>query len=341
MNRVFFGDALDGLKLLADESIDTCVTSPPYYKLRDYGVSGQIGLEETPEQYIERLVQVFREVRRVLKNNGTLWVNIGDSYSVSGKGSANYPDNAKKYKQGTNRGSVIKPLQVTKVNGLKPKNLIGIPWMLAFALRDDGWYLRQDIIWAKPNPMPESVKDRCTKSHEYIFLFSKSSQYYFDDEAIAEPVKESTLKRLAQPNIENQKGSYTPSKANGAMKAAAPRYGGKKYTENPDVFYRTKSSHIYDYRPKRKKRDVWTVSTQPYKGAHFATFPEALITPCILAGTKEGGTVLDPFCGTGTALMVANKFGRNAIGIELNEEYEQLIKARVGLYDRIGKQVNR
>ena len=222
------GDALSVLKTLEDESVNCCVTSPPYYNLRDYGVNGQIGLEETPEEYIQKLVEIFRQVRRVLTKDGTLWVNIGDSYAGSGKGASNYPDNAKKYKQGTNKGSVGTFLTKTVSADCKPKDLIGIPWMLAFALRADGWYLRSDIIWAKNNPMPESVKDRCTKSHEYIFFLTKSPKYYFDDEAIAEPVKESTIKRLSEQNLENQKGSYTPSKANGAMKASAPRYGGKK-----------------------------------------------------------------------------------------------------------------
>ena len=322
------GDALSVLKTLEDESVNCCVTSPPYYNLRDYGVNGQIGLEETPEEYIQKLVEIFRQVRRVLTKDGTLWVNIGDSYAGSGKGASNYPDNAKKYKQGTNNGSVGSYLSKTASSDCKPKDLIGIPWMLAFALRADGWYLRSDIIWAKNNPMPESVKDRCTKSHEYIFFLTKSPKYFFDDEAIAEPVKESTILRLSEPNLENQKGSYTPSKANGTMKAAAPRYGGKKYTENPDMFYRTKSGRAYDFRPKRKKRDVWTVSTQPYKGAHFATFPPRLIEPCILAGCPENGVVLDPFAGSGTTGMVARQHGRNFILIELNAEYVKLCEER-------------
>ncbi len=328
MKMIIQGDALGVLKLLEDESVNCCVTSPPYYNLRDYGVDGQIGLEATPEEYIQKLVEIFREVRRVLKKDGTLWVNIADSYAGSGKGASNYPDNAKKYKQGTNKGSVGSYLSKTVSADCKPKDLIGIPWMLAFALRADGWYLRSDIIWAKNNPMPESVKDRCTKSHEYIFFLTKSPKYYFDDEAIAEPVKDSTIKRLSQPNLENQNGSYTPSKANGAMKAAAPRYGGKKYTENSDAFYRIKSGHLYDFRPKRKKRDVWTVSTQPYKGAHFATFPPKLIEPCILAGCPEGGIVLDPFAGSGTTGRVAQQHGRDFILIELNEEYVKLCEER-------------
>lgn len=334
-NTVIFGDALSGLKLLPDESVDTCITSPPYFNLRDYGKAGQIGIESTIDEYIEKLVIVFREVRRVLRADGTLWVNIGDSYAGSGKGSSNYPSNAKKYKQGSNRGSVGYYLPCIVPANTKPKDLIGVPWMLAFALRADGWYLRQDIIWQKPNPMPESVKDRCTKSHEYIFLLSKRPRYYFDSEAIAENVTESSMKRYNQ-NILGQKGSErVPGKSNGNMKAALPRYGGKKYTEDPDLFYRTKSGNAYDLRPKRNKRDVWTVSTKPYKGAHFATFPDTLITPCVLAGSREGGVVLDPFCGTGTTLMVANKYGRNGVGIELNESYEQLIKDRVGEFKRI------
>lgn len=325
---IIHGDALGTLKLLEDESVNCCVTSPPYYNLRDYGVDGQIGLESTPEEYIQKLVEIFREVRRVLTKDGTLWVNIGDSYAGSGKGASNYPDNAKKYKQGTNKGSVGSYLPKTVSADCKPKDLIGIPWMLAFALRADGWYLRSDIIWAKNNPMPESVKDRCTKSHEYIFLLTKSPKYYFDDEAIAEPVKDGTIKRLSQPNLENQNGSLTPSKGNGAMKAVALRYGGKKYTENPDKFYRTKSGNAYVFRPKRKKRDVWTISTQPFKRAHFATFPPKLIEPCVLAGCPEGGIVLDPFAGSGTTGMVARQHGRDFILIELNEEYIKLCEER-------------
>lgn len=324
------GDALSVLKTLDDESINCCVTSPPYYNLRDYGVDGQIGLEETPEEYIQKLVEIFREVRRVLKKDGTLWVNIADSYAGSGKGRVKggvaKRETFGKVQSG-NAGSINGILKKTVPDNCKPKDLIGIPWMLAFALRADGWYLRQDIIWAKPNPMPESVKDRCTKSHEYIFMFSKSPRYYFDGEAIAEPTAESTNKRMAQ-DISKQAGSFTPSKSNGKMKAVAPRYGGKKYTETPDKFYRTKSANAYDYRPKRNKRDVWTITTKPYKGAHFATFPPDLIEPCILAGCPENGIVLDPFAGSGTTGMVAKKHRRNFVLIELNEEYVKLCEDR-------------
>lgn len=238
-------------------------------------VDKQIGLEETPEQYIERLVAVFHEVKRVLKDEGTLWVNIGDSYAGSGKGAAQYPENAQKYLQKTNKGSVGQSA-ICSVNGvgggIKPKDLIGIPWMIAFALRADGWCLRQDIIWHKPNPMPESVTDRCTKAHEYIFLLSKQPKYYFDHEAMLEEA---------------------------------------------------------DASGKRNKRDVWTVTTKPIKEAHFATFPMDLITPCVLAGSRTGGNVLDCFCGSGTTGVVALTNGRNFIGIELNPEYIKIAEDRI------------
>lgn len=306
------GDALSVLKTLDDESVDCCVTSPPYYNLRDYGVDGQIGLENSPEEYIQKLVEIFREVRRVLKKDGTLWVNIADSYAGSGKGRVKGGiakiETFSKTQRG-NYGTINGILQKTECSSCKAKDLIGIPWMLAFALRADGWYLRQDIIWAKPNPMPESVRDRCTKSHEYIFMLSKSPRYYFDNEAIKEPVASNTVKRMS-------------------VGTNAPRYGGKKYTETPDKFHRTKSGNMYDYRPKRNKRDVWTVTTKPFKGAHFATFPPDLIEPCVLAGCPVGGTVLDPFAGSGTTGMVAKQHGRDFVLIELNEEYIKLCEDR-------------
>jgi DNA modification methylase len=324
---ILHGDALTVLKTLESESVDMCVTSPPYFGLRDYGVDGQIGLEDTPEQYISRLVDVFREVRRVLRDDGTLWLNIGDSYNGSQKGSGGTGKISAK--QNSNKGANYayggKPLKMD-IKGLKAKDLIGIPWMLAFALRADGWYLRQDIIWAKPNPMPESVRDRCTKSHEYIFLLSKSPRYYFDAEAIAEPVADTTIKRLSQ-DVENQMG-YDRAHGGKNMKAVPPRYGGNKYTACPDVFSRTKSGNAYDFRSHRNKRDVWTVSTQPYSGAHFAVFPPKLITPCILAGCPEGGTVLDPFFGSGTTGEVAARLMRKWIGIELNAKYIEIAKRR-------------
>ena len=314
-------NCINGLKQMDSESVNCCVTSPPYWGLRDYGVDGQLGLEATPEEFVLKLVEIFREVKRVLKDDGTLWLNLGDSYAGSGKGIG--PDHGK---------GVFTDNNISKTNwkavNLKSKDLVGIPWMVAFALRADGWYLRQDIIWAKTNPMPESVTDRCTKNHEYIFLFSKSPHYYYDAEAIAEPVTGSTMKRLSQ-NIKDQSGSErVPGKTNGNMKAAAPRYGGKKYSENPEVFNRTKSGNAYEYRPMRNKRSVWTVSTQPFKEAHFATYPPKLIEPCILAGCPKDGIVLDPFMGSGTTAMVAGQLQRNYIGFELNPEYVEIAEKR-------------
>lgn len=281
MSKILQGDAATRLKELPDESVDLCVTSPPYYQLRDYGVERQIGLESSVEEYIGRLVEVFDEVRRVLKKDGNLYINIGDSYAGSGKGAANYPENATKYKQGTNKGLLGSGIGATRGEGVKPKNLIGIPWKLAFALQAKGWYLREDIIWAKPNPMPESVRDRCTRSHEYIFHLTKSSHYYYDAAAISEPSAESMMQH----------------KVKQAIAGKLPRYCGKKYTESPEQFYRTKSGHAYDYRPRRNKRDVWTVTTKPCREAHFATFPLALIEPCILAGSPWGGGSPRPVCG--------------------------------------------
>lgn len=327
VNSIYNGDALKILKTIPSESINCCVTSPPYYGLRDYGVDGQIGLEESPEQYVAKMVEVFSEVKRVLRKDGTLWLNLGDSYAGSGMGAANYPDCITK-KQLSNTGSTTVKGRGGRIYDLKPKDLIGIPWRVAFALQADGWYLRQDIIWAKPNPMPESVTDRCTKSHEYIFLLSKSRQYYFDAEAIKEPVALSTIDRMSQA-IELQKGSPVPGKTNGNMNAVAPRYGGKKYTESPEVFNRTKSGNPYAFRPYRNKRSVWTVTTKPYKGAHFATFPLDLITPCILAGCPKGGIVLDPFMGSGTTAKVAKDCLRNYVGIEINPDYIELAEKRI------------
>ena len=281
-------------------SAQMCVTSPPYFGLRDYGHPGQLGLEATPDEYIAAMVEVFRCVRDVLADDGTLWLNIGDSYV----GSANNGGTTSKTMQGT-QAATGKTLPAKRGEGLKQKDLIGIPWMLAFALRADGWYLRQDIIWHKPNPMPESVRDRCTKAHEYVFLLSKSERYYFDGEAIMEPVAASTVERLSQPTLQQQEGSCrVPGKTNGNMKAVG----------------RT---------DKRNRRSVWTVATQPYKGAHFATFPPALIEPCILAGSRPGDIVLDPFMGSGTTAAVALQHGRQYLGCELNPAYQPLQQERI------------
>jgi site-specific DNA-methyltransferase (adenine-specific) len=275
------------------------VTSPPYFGLRDYGHAGQIGLEATPDAFVAKLVEVFREVRRVLRDDGTLWLNLGDSYARNpAKGQHKPGDNGKQayiYDNGGGRASS------TSLPGLRDKQLIGIPWRVAFALQADGWYLRQDIIWHKPNPMPESVRDRCTKAHEYVFLLSKGPRYYFDAEAIKEP-------------------GVVPAGTKGA-KGSAERAGQKGVNARPPEY------KIYD--GTRNRRSVWTVTTKPYSGAHFATFPPDLIEPCILAGAPLGGTVLDPFGGSGTTAGVAVKHGRKAILCELNPEYAALIPQRV------------
>ena len=323
-NEIYHGDALQVLQTLPDESVDCIVTSPPYFALRDYNVDGQIGKERTPEEFIERLVLVFREARRVLRKSGTCWVNIGDTYAGSRKGLGETYISGKQVGNPHSRGTAPTTPSDTSC---KPKDLIGIPWMLAFALRADGWYLRQDIIWSKPNPMPESVTDRCTKSHEYIFLLTKSRAYYFDAEAIAEPVAPATIARLKQDTAQ-QEGSdmlgYTKK-----MTAKAPRYGGGKYTAVPSEFYRTKSGNAYELREKRNKRDVWTVATKKPRELHFAAFPEDLISPCILAGCPEGGIVLDPFAGSGTTGIVARRNDRGFIGIEINPNYCKMAKRRI------------
>lgn len=297
------GDCRDVLEIMPSASVNCIVTSPPYFGLRDYGVDGQMGLEPTPDEFVTALVGVLREARRVLRDDGTLWLNLGDSYNAH-PGQRKTTDKAGA-KQVTNRGAPGAPSR--NVPDLKPKDLIGIPWRVAFALQADGWYLRQDIIWHKPNPMPESVQDRCTKAHEYIFLLSKSPDYYIDKQAMQEPVAPSTVARLAQPTLVDQAGSSrVPGKTNGAMKAV-----GNGETRN--------------------RRSVWTVTTKPFKEAHFATFPPDLIEPCILAGCPAGGTVLDPFFGAGTTGLVAQRHGRNAIGIELNPDYIAIAKRRLGL----------
>jgi len=294
MNKIEFGDCREIMRKWASQGVkaQTCVTSPPYYGLRDYGHEGQIGLEETPEEYIKAMVEVFQCVWDVLEDDGTLWLNIGDSYA----GNNSRASNNGRAGFGNAREKVVNRTG----EGLKTKDLIGIPWMLAFALRAEGWYLRQDIIWHKPNPMPESVNDRCTKSHEYIFLLSKSHKYHFDYEAIREEgvIPAGTLAAKGSAERQNQKG----------VNARPPEYK--------------------EYDGQRNKRSVWTVNTKPYSGAHFAVFPEELIEPCILAGAPLGGIVLDPFMGSGTTAQVAQDLGRQYIGCELNHEYGKLQKKR-------------
>ena len=326
-NIVYNMDCIEGLKTLPDNCIDCCVTSPPYYALRDYGVDGQIGLEVSPEEYIHKLTEVFMEVFRVLKPEGTLWLNIGDSYNGSG---GNHKDTHKNDAGFQGNIGVKYGGKGAKVDGLKSKDLIGIPWMLAFSLRSAGWYLRQDIIWHKPNPMPESVTDRCTKSHEYIFLLSKSQRYYFDHEAIQEEAN-------TQSDTKNKP------------------FGGHKYGDNEDKHFQTYSGKNWQPKTKncmedgqkpntmhlrreaglpdeqyvvRNKRDVWSVNVKPDTVAHFATYPEELIRPCILAGCPKDGIVLDPFMGSGTTARVSMKLDRNYIGFELNPEYCKIINTK-------------
>jgi len=293
-HQLIQGDCLEKLQTLQEQSVHCCITSPPYYGLRDYGVAGQVGLEATPDEYVNKLVEIFREVRRVLRDDGTLWMNLGDSYCANATGS-----------QGDGKSTIAGGLKNQieagkrpnkKGDGLKHKDLIGIPWMVAFALRADGWYLRSDIIWSKPNPMPESVQDRPTKAHEYIFLLSKSQSYYYDNEAIAE----------AAIYVGDDRGSRTDNRR-GTMCNSMSGITGST----------------------RNKRTVWTVTTKPYAEAHFATYPPDLIQPCVLAGCPEGGVVLDPFNGSGTTGQVALQNGRKYIGIELNPEYIELTKRRL------------
>lgn len=346
MGFILNGDALEQLKTLPDNSINCCITSPPYYGLRDYGtgewvggdpnckhgktwrrqtfhqdyknskedihedimykkvcpicgavrVDKQIGIEETPEEYIKNLVNVFHEVKRVLTDDGTLWVNIGDSYNSGPTGSVHSD------KQKTNEGSLAMTYTKNLVKTCKPKDLIGIPWMLAFALREDGWYLRQDIIWAKPNPMPESVTDRCTKSHEYIFLFSKSPKYYFNSDAIREPAVTNSKHNKHIPDYTNSKCESFDYETDDVMK---------------------------NFNGTRNKRDVWSIPVAVNPEAHFAVFPKSLIEPCILAGCPEGGVVLDPFFGSGTTGVVAVSLGRDYAGVELNPKYVDIAQRRI------------
>ena len=293
---VLFGDCRKTLPAFIDEA-RMCVTSPPYYGLRDYGgEESQIGMEQSPEEYIQQLVEVFRLVRDNLTDDVTLWVNIGDSY-YNYRSDGNYP---KQTVSKTRQDLPTKtPVRGNKLKGLKSKDLIGIPWMLAFALRADGWYLRQDIIWHKPNPMPESVKDRCTKAHEYIFLLSKNKNYYYNNEAIKEPAKDWGTR---------------------------DRSNGKYHNPGSGLVPHSGLTKSYE---RKNKRSVWSVTKKPYKGAHFAVFPPELIEPCILAGSEPGDIILDPFMGSGTTAMVAKQHGRYYMGCELHEDYGELIKNRV------------
>ena len=298
-------DCLTALKEMESESVQCCVTSPPYWGLRDYGVEGQLGLEKTPEEYVAKMVDVFREVRRVLKDDGTLWLNLGDSYAANGISGLDLQGATSTVGKANPRSHHKKKVPA----GLKPKDLVGIPWRVAFALQADGWYLRQDIIWSKPNPMPESVTDRCTKSHEYIFLLTKSARYYYDNEAVKEKQAESSAERaLYGWNGRNDDGSNGARTGSGIRKM---KESGMNMGE----------AGLIPLDGMRNKRSVWSITTQPYKEAHFATFPQEIPRTCILAGSKKGDTILDPFCGSGTTGEVALKLDRNFIGIELNQKY--------------------
>lgn len=313
---VIIGDCREEMRRLIDQGVKVqcCVTSPPYWGLRDYGVGGQLGLETTPEEFIANLVEVFGLVRELLADDGTLWLNIGDSYTSGGR---DYRDAGKSNMNGGGRvvGLTEKGKRAPTPAGMKPKDLVGIPWMLAFALRAEGWYLRQDIIWSKPNPMPESVTDRCTKAHEYIFLFSKSPKYYFNQEAILEPVSPGThasARKMGRPS----------GWAKSDKREKIGRYPKPKDNENFN-------SAMVIMPETRNKRSVWTVNTQGLKEAHFATYPPKLIEPCILAGTRPGDTVIDPFSGSGTTGMVAYQHGRKYLGIELNPDYAAMSGRRM------------
>ena len=355
--NILVGDVRQRLSDIADGSVQCCVTSPPYWGLRDYGtadweggdteclhqvgratrgglskfqmttkgsfgdeairtghacphcgatrVDSQIGLEQTPDAYVAEMVGVFREVWRVLADDGVLWLNLGDSYAGSGKGGNPEGSKWSGFVGNKDREKSAKASKPIVPDGLKPKDLVGIPWRVAFALQADGWYLRQDIIWAKPNPMPESVTDRCTKSHEYVFMLTKSARYYFDNVAIKEP----------SANL-------------GTTKI---KFGGTKYGDSDDPKHATKSGNEYTDNGTRNKRSVWTITTKPFRGAHFAVMPEALVEPCVLASSRPDDLVLDPFTGSGTVAVVALKHGRNFVGVELNPEYAEIAKKRIEL----------
>lgn len=311
--QIITGEALETLSRFPDCCCDMCVTSPPYYGLRNYGVEGQLGLEESPEKYIKRLVEVFNEVRRVLKDTGTLWLNLGDSY---------FPHNGTRGNK-TPAGDTLRGREnnyqpspkIATALPISSKELIGIPWRVAFALQENGWKLRQDIIWHKPNPMPESVTDRCTRSHEYVFLFAKKSRYFFNQDAIREPLSAGRAKQAGQlvdpgNNTTSRKEVIEHDKQRGS----GGHFDGHKWMMNPKG---------------KNRRDVWTIPTQGVKGAHFAVFPEKLVQPCILAGSRPGDTILDPFAGSGTSGVVAIREGRDFIGIEINPEYSKMSEQRI------------
>jgi DNA modification methylase len=331
--RVIEGDCRAVLATLPADSIQMCVTSPPYYGLRDYGVEGQLGLERTPEEYVARMVETFREVRRVLRPDGTLWLNLGDSYITSPRG--NKPgqtasstltnperqDRVPRPSFRRDRAAVSGPAH-RSASGLKPGNLTGIPWRVAFALQVDGWWLRADIIWHKPNPMPESVTSRPTKAHEYLFLLAKSGQYFYDAAAIKEPgVTRGSKSRESLPrNGDGRREGEAPLTGKGEAHASGTRSGANLSRAYRNVDWSKEG---------RNRRSVWTITTKPFSGAHFAVMPPDLVEPCVLAGSRRGDTVLDPFAGSGTVGMVARRLGRSFVGAELNPEYAAMARERI------------
>jgi DNA modification methylase len=309
---VYGGDCRAVLASMPANSVDCVVTSPPYWGLRDYGNDGQLGLERTPEEYVANMVAVFAEVRRVLKPSGTCWANFGDSYASAG-GERKYGSSD----NGTGRGPGTRRHDVP-ASGLKPKDLVGIPWRVAFALQADGWYLRSDVIWSKPNPMPESVTDRPTKSHEYLFLLTKSARYYFDADAVREKAVDGERFHGGYERPSPTESQARTSRRNG--RADAKTYSAAAYGDNPHSEARGPKAN-FGVVTHRNIRSVWTIATRPYPGAHFAVFPPELPERCIKAGSPEHGLILDPFAGSGTVGMVANRLSRRAILIDLNPEY--------------------
>ena len=329
INSCYLGDVRDGLRAMASAGVRarTCVTSPPYWGLRDYGVAGQLGLEETVDEYVANMVEVFRLVRDVLADDGTLWLNLGDSYNTQAGAVGSRPGGGGRGDKWKQIGAMTSPNRMPQ-KGLKPKDLVGIPWRVAFALQADGWWLRQDIVWKKPNPMPESVTDRCTKAHEYLFLLSKRERYYFDQDAIAEPATDFAGRRRkvvpdgwatgAGPHdaVSHSRRSSKVAAAEGREREIAGAAKGiDERKHSPE-------------RTTRNRRSVWTIPTEPFPEAHFATFPTALVEPCVLAGSAVGDVVLDPFMGSGTVAQVAQALGRSWVGCELNPEYHAMIARR-------------
>lgn len=306
LDTILHGDVLNVLRTLPDNCVHCVVTSPPYFALRDYGVAGQIGLEQTPDAYVEKMVMVFREVRRVLRRDGVAWLNLGDSYVGSGRGGHSASKRSLNWQP-----NYIKSAKY----GMGSKQLLGIPWRVALALQADGWILRSDIIWHKPNPMPESVKDRCTKSHEYVFMLTKNPRYYFDADAIREPAAYDGRQDTVMKGSKKYENGFVPN--------ASPQ---NFHTRGHERWQRD-SQGVYV----RNKRSVWTIPTQSYHDAHFAVFPPSLIEPMILSGCPQGGVVLDPFMGSGTTALVARYHGRRYVGIELNEKYIRLAQTRLRL----------